>query len=466
MSVYRTYFEKDNTLINKSRVNTGRNECTDLTYGNIPARVSPNFSGETIFTRYILKINIGELKSILESDHYSRSAITKHTLRLYNTIAIRKDLAGNENPYGADRAYDFRLRVYRLEEDFAEGFGHDFRYDNTFTTEQTFFNENNTSVSNWFDRQIDTPWATEGAITQTGSTLVADQYFQFGYENAEFDVTEDINAVLDGTRSHFGYAVVFEPDLEGRDDDRLNTVNFFSRLTNTFFEPHLETAFNDVIYDDSLYSNSVRAGGDTFYFEARSFPTLITLYRDCGTEVGIFNASVVKPPLYSVYIPFREDLPTFENYTLEYVPTGSTLVCSEDFTLVPGEACLPIPPSDLSNVYLDYRVYGIKHNERISRGQVRRVVVNPRDVNNKVYAYPIKWRIYTMQGRNVIEVTPFESVNRLNMVYYFFLDTRWLIPRDYVVEIKCFNGESEAGTAQLVPFRIESEKVDFFTNRL
>jgi len=53
----------------------------------------------------------------------------------------------------------------------------------------------------------------------------------------------------------------------------------------------------------------------------------------------------------------------------------------------------------------------------------------------------IEYRLFTTVGSKYeIDVIPFTSVNRTNTGYEFNLDTSWLIPQDYHLQIRLKNG--------------------------
>jgi hypothetical protein len=57
-----------------------------------------------------------------------------------------------------------------------------------------------------------------------------------------------------------------------------------------------------------------------------------------------------------------------------------------------------------------------------------------------------------------VDVIPFTSVNRTNTGYEFNLDTSWLIPQDYYLQIRMKNG-SYYENKQVVSFTIVSDGI-------
>ena len=84
MSYFRSYFNKNNTLIKDSQVNTAKNPNTEIFYG----------SG---FSKYIFRVNLDDLKSKVDSGEFVLNSNTRHYLNLTNTIFGDESLKGVNN---------------------------------------------------------------------------------------------------------------------------------------------------------------------------------------------------------------------------------------------------------------------------------------------------------------------------------------------------------------------------------
>ncbi len=73
MSYFRSYFEKNNTIIKDSVVNTSKNPSTEIFYGDK-------------FSKFIFKIDFEDLKNKITGGDYVITTGTTHTLNLTNTI--------------------------------------------------------------------------------------------------------------------------------------------------------------------------------------------------------------------------------------------------------------------------------------------------------------------------------------------------------------------------------------------
>jgi hypothetical protein len=83
-------------------------------------------------------------------------------------------------------------------------------------------------------------------------TIVDTQHFQFGNENISFDMTNEINSILTGQLTNVtGWGIAYLPQVENLTGLTENyEVQFFTRHTQTFYEPFLETNYDDLIEDD------------------------------------------------------------------------------------------------------------------------------------------------------------------------------------------------------------------------
>ena len=59
-------------------------------------------------------------------------------------------------------------------------------------------------------------------------------------------------------------------------------------------------------------------------------------------------------------------------------------------------------------------------------------------------------------GSHVIDIIPFSKVNRVNNSYEFYIDTNWLIPQEYYLEVKLKSSDTYK-TYETKRFKIVSE---------
>ncbi len=254
MSINNSYFSRNNTIISNSFVNTGRNPVMELYYGD------GNISLPTGFSRFIFDIDLTLLKEKINNGTISTDICSgmTHTLRMVNTSFFDKDYLNTSNSQGRLRATSFDLILFRipyvnLDPDqpqiWDEGVGYDY-----FDVVTEIQNDKNYSdrPSNCYQTTTIGVWEQPGIYSNTNSgtfnynqlEIVKTQHFEFGDENIEFDMTQEINDVLSGSIPNcVGWGIAYLPQVENLSGTTgTYSVGFFTRHTQTFYEPFLETS--------------------------------------------------------------------------------------------------------------------------------------------------------------------------------------------------------------------------------
>ena len=78
--VIRTFFDKNNTIVNNQSVNTGLNPVTELFYGGS--------AGMDKYSRFLFHFDETRIKSLYTGDTYTDITKLKHTLRMTNTASF------------------------------------------------------------------------------------------------------------------------------------------------------------------------------------------------------------------------------------------------------------------------------------------------------------------------------------------------------------------------------------------
>jgi hypothetical protein len=86
--VFRTYIDKDNTIIYNTLVNTGKNPIAELYYGG--KETQPDY------TRHLFYFDIEDLKSKYNSGELGDLSEVTHTLRMTNSSFFDRDLQGQK----------------------------------------------------------------------------------------------------------------------------------------------------------------------------------------------------------------------------------------------------------------------------------------------------------------------------------------------------------------------------------
>jgi hypothetical protein len=115
--VIRTYFDKNNTIVYNSNVNTGLNPITELFYGGSDALNS--------YSRFLFHFDETRLKSLYTGGTFPDLTKLKHTLRMTNTGAFDKDLL-NTYMGAKERTTSFNLILFKIQQDWDNGVGYDY----------------------------------------------------------------------------------------------------------------------------------------------------------------------------------------------------------------------------------------------------------------------------------------------------------------------------------------------------
>ena len=283
----RTYIDKVNTIISGDTINTGLNPVSELVYG---ANV----------TRMLVHFDHCKVKKMVEDKVFPDISKLKHYLKITNAGSLDfTQVHCSEISSITDatkiRAASFDLIFFLIPKEWDCGKGFDYT--------QTFFNQGyygkrcggqmqdssrllSYNASNWYQARNGYMWDEEGVYSNqtlskeydnfssdSGSTIIIGrQHFDIGNENICLDITEVFNKFISGELTNYGIGIAYTPMLELTQGEVENYTGFLTHKTNTFFEPYIETIYNDSISDDRanfvldknnrlyLYCN---IGGDT-----------------------------------------------------------------------------------------------------------------------------------------------------------------------------------------------------------
>jgi hypothetical protein len=442
MSIYRSYFAKNNTLIQNNELNVSQNPVGEISYGTVNKTVS----------RIIFKVDLEPLLDKIIAEGINPASIVSHKLVLTNTIAQRPDLlGGNSYSSSIERASSFSLDLFTVTEDWDEGSGYEFQFsDSAFILLPS-------GCSNWNYAKTNVAWATAGAYASgstgtTGSTVIASQNFPKGNEDVEMDVTGYINNILYSGATDYGLGLKMPFSLEDTATLKRRSVAFHVKNTNTFFEPYIETIIDDQIKDDRnfffmdkvndlyLYSviDNINISAVTINdFNGKVF-TVIPTSGVTRVRGGIYKISVTIPSaLYPDAVIFNDVWTIIQNGSIKNINRDFYLVSSDNFYNF-----------DLSNRLTPdnyhFSFFGLKSGEFIKRGNRRRIDVNVKKLyksQDNNYPLNLEYRLFIKQSNDVqIDVIPFTPLDRTVVGYEFILDTSWLIPQDYYLELKISDG--------------------------
>lgn len=452
----KTYISKCNTIIKGSYANTGLNPIMELNYG-------------LMNTRGILYFDHTKVKKMVEDKIYPDISKLKHVLKMTNTASVNEDfincgMLDSEYNNFKQRAISFDLIFFLIPNEWDMGRGFDYVKDLYFTKNRGL----SIDGSNWYKYKNYCTWSEEGIYTTDHLSLELDnftslngnqsniiigyQHFDKGNEPLELDITETFNKFITGELCNYGVGIAFSPIFEDTQLEESQYVGFFTQHTNSYFEPYVETTYNDYVEDDRLnfcldkvnrlyfYSiiNGNRVNLDempTAEIDGREYEVKQTTKGAYYIEVD-FSSEQYEPDTmyYDIWKNIKYNGKQIKDVELEFVTKEST----EYYNFgIPQETITDFVPS----------LYGINHLEKIRRGDIRRVNIDcriPYTSNQSADSVgTIEYRLYTMDGTREIDVIAYDKVEKAYDKYYFLINTNDLIPSRYYIDIKITYGMEE-----------------------
>ena len=116
-----------------------------------------------------------------------------------------------------------------------------------------------------------------------------------------------------------------------------------------------------------------------------------------------------------------------------------------------------VNPTDSQKYAIQY--HGIKLNEKIKSGDIRKIVLTFRSIDNpkSVVLDEVYYNIYIMEGHTKVIVHDWTLLDKTNE-NSFLLDTSYLIPREYTMEFKTIVNSEELQYKEPIRFEIVSVK--------
>jgi hypothetical protein len=306
--------------------------------------------------------------------------------------------------------------------------------------------------------------------------IVDVQHFDRGNEDIDFDMTDEINGILDGSITDVtGWGIAFRPEFETITGLTSNySVSFFTKYTQTFYEPHLLTTYNDLMEDDRnlFVENSTNKlylfayiDGDYVNLDENPSVTILDPEGDpiptfvglptCKRGKGVYE--VITPPINGFRAPCQ-----FSDVWSNIKLNGSTLPNIEnDFTLLPYKNKISIDTQSREPEIYGFDFYGIKQDEKILNTDVRKVGVvikkayTTKHLLHNVSAY---YRVFVREGNTEVQVQDWTKISRTTNEYYFMFDTRDKLPNEYFIDIKVNTSGVVDTYKRTIKFQIVNKK--------
>ena len=500
MSILRSYIDKNNTIISNSYVNTGRNPVIELNFGASDLLVS-NFG----YSRYIFDLDLSLLRQNIQSGIISTGCTTgmTHTLNMTNTSSFDNELLNTFMTNERRRATSFDLILFRIPkisgttgspQSWDEGVGYDY---SNFNLSQGSSNGSSTPLtyvdsrayssrpSNWYQTTTVDNWSqpgiydnkNQGVINYSGLTIVGRQHFELGNEDLYIDMSNEINGVLNGSITGVtGWGIAYLPQIEnisGLTDSY--SVAFFSKQTQTFYQPFLQTTYNDLIQDDrnQFLKNQenklflyIYQNGDLVNLDSNPFVRIEDRNGDVVNGMSSLNTCLRTKGVYEVVVPNGF---TGSPAPCVFYDIWSGLTINEQgipnvqnqFILQEYTSGIQIGSTSKEPQKYGFNFYGILQNENILNTDIRKVGVTIKKAytaQQMLLDVSSSYRVYVKEGTTEVLVQDWTPLNRTPNEYYFMFDMRDKIPNQYYVDIQVnTSGEKDTYKKQLT-FNIVNHK--------
>jgi hypothetical protein len=401
------------------------------------------------------------------------------------------------------RATSFDLILFRIPQisgttggaqGWDEGVGYDY---NNFNLSQGSANGTSTPLtfvdsrayssrpSNWYQTTTISNWSqpgiydnnNQGVVNYSGLTIVARQHFELGNEDLNMDMSNEINGVLNGTITGVtGWGLAYLPQLEnisGLTDSY--SVAFFSRHTQTFYQPFLQTTYDDLIQDDrNIFLKNqenklflyIYQNGDLVNLDSDPFVRIEDRNGDAVSGMASLNTCLKAKGVYEVIVPNGfSGSPTpclFYDIWSGLTINGQAIPnVQNQFILQEYNAGIQIGSTSREPQKYGFDFYGILQNEQILNTDIRKVGVTIKKAytgQQLLLDVSSFYRVYVKEGTTEVLVQDWTPINRTPNEYYFMFDMRDKIPNQYYVDIQVnTSGEKDTYKKQLT-FNIVNTK--------
>lgn len=505
MIVKHTFLDKCNTIIEGSKANFGLNPIIELYYGNLHSRGMIHFDHT-------------ELKKMVEDKTYPDMSKLRHVLKMKNSSLVRTE---NLNRSCLDitrkdervRAASFDLVLFLIPESWDNGRGFDYSQD-IFPGFHRGYSEEG---SNWYYSKSYCTWAvpppplspceqwrrsldeydaaykTSPGIYPTETIcneiekfcscdcddsedscddciVVGLQHFDYGNEDIEIDITDTVNRFITEDIANNGIAIAFTPVYEDSEVDSAQYVGFFSNSTTGFFQPYVETTYDEHIHDDR--NNFFLDKVNRLYFYSSIGGEMVNLDNipTCSVQDTEYEVHQATKGVYyiEIFMDSAEHVAPSTYYDLwsDIVYNGRKLPDTElYFTTKSGEGyySFGLPSSGKEYFRAVPSLSGIDNKETVGRGDIRKVVVDcriPYTSDQATFTGDIEYRLYVMQGTSEIDVIPYTKMDMGFLENYFLLDTSCLLPCRYYVDIRITHAMEEIVHRKMLQFDIADNRTD------
>lgn len=453
MQVAKTYASKSNTISrDQEYANMGLNPIMEINYGRM-------------LTRGMIYFDHRKIKQMVENKIYPDMSKLHHTLKMTNCSSI--EFKGDTKPCMDSTLQDDKLRVgsfdlifFFIPYEWDEGKGFDFVEDLFRGNHQAF----STDGSSWKKYRNYFKWDEDGIYTtehlsreldlftnpngNKSDIIFAYKHFDKGNEDLELDITDVFNKYITGDLYNNGFGIAFAPSYENVEKQPFSSyVGFFTQHTNSYFEPYIETTYDEVIEDDR--TNFYLDKSNKLYFYASVGGSFVNLDKipTCSIDNVSYDVKQATRGVYYIDVTFNSSEYSvdtmfydewdnieyqgkqFPSVTLDFVTKGASKYFSFGLPSTNKEEDTTFEPM----------IYGINNKEEIMRGNVRKINVEchiPYTSRQMRSVDGIEYRIYTRNESKELDAISWQKVERGYNENYFIIDTNDFIPHRYHIDLR------------------------------
>ena len=478
MRVTKTFLDKSNTIIRDNAANTGLNPVLELNYG-------------PLLSRGLIYFDHSKLQCLHNDGIYPDMSKMKHVLHMTNAASFNLNTMtecwpDSEYNNSKQRATSFAVILFLIPEEWDSGYGFDYVMDIFLSNRRAV----STEGSNWYYRQSRVPWETPGIYTterlskevdlftskkgNLSKVIIAYEKFNYGNENICIDITETVNKFISGEIPNHGIGIAFSPLYEEQEGlEKVQYVGFYTQHTHGYFQPYIETRYNDCIKDDRNHFVLDDDNELYFYSIVRGNPVNLDKLPKCHIDGKEYPVENVTLGVYRSKVNLSSD--KYDSDTMIYdvwsdiVYNGRAIKeVEQQFVTLPSEYSLsfgPLPTAIENKYNQDYVpiVYGIADKERIIQGNVIKVGVECRVTYTSDTLFDtdgIDYRVYVDSNGKQIDSIGWTEVERDTNSTYFLLDTESMVPFRYHIDMRV----RKDGTVKIYPKLVSFDIVNDITD--
>jgi hypothetical protein len=468
----------------KFATDTIRDAAEQFIIANLPSSVTAQTSNNVYFCNGIFINTDDGSEAYVDINRFKRYNTSANTWTDLTSIYLSGLTAATSvqtcisNPQYWDEGVGFDYNDFNLSKNSAIGGSTPL----TYVDSRAF----STRPSNWYQTTTIHNWSqpgiynnkNEGTVNFSGLTIVATQHFELGNEDLNMNMTSEIQGVLNGSITGVtGWGLAYLPQIEnitGLTDSY--SVAFFSKDTQTFYQPFLLTNYDDLIKDDrNLFLKNqvnklylyVYQNGDLVNLDSDPFVRIETNGGDVVPGMASLSTCLRTKGVYEVVVPnnFTGATPCMYYDVWSGLTINGQCVpnVQNQFILQQYRAGIQIGTLSQDPKKFGFSFYGILQNEQILNSDIRKVGVTIKraytgqQLLENVSAF---YRVYVKEGTTEVQVQDWTPINRTPNEYYFIFDMRDKIPNQYYVDIQVnTSGEKDTYKRQLT-FNIVNYKTN------